>query len=97
MDAHEGDGAAVSEAMVDKRDRWLEITRPSEDRAIVRDDGLDHLYVEIVKEDLMVSMLDNGAGGEYTRSWVDITLDREAALELRNFIDQWLDTSVSLE
>jgi hypothetical protein len=98
VDADEGDGAAVSGTGIDRRDRWLEITRPSSNAAVIRDDdGLDHLYIDIVKEGLMVSMQDNGAGGEYARSWVDITLDRESALELRNFIDQWLDTSVSLE
>lgn len=87
----------MSEVRIDRRDQSVEFTRPSEDKSIMsEDDGLDRLYVEIVEGVFVVSMLDNGAGGEYTRSWHDIVLDREAALELRGFIDAWLDSPVSL-
>lgn len=88
----------MSEVKILARGNWMEFTRPSTNQYIIsEDDGLDCLNVAVVEEGLQVSMRDDGASGEYARSWADIVLDRAAALELRGFIDEWLDSPVSLD
>lgn len=86
----------MSVVEIERAGKGIEFSRPSTNQSVIReDDGRDWMTVSDMGSGLELSVLDSGAGGEYARAWADIMLDREAALELRGFIDAWLDTGVS--
>ena len=88
----------MSEVTIERKEDWIEFSAVSASDSVRRwDDGKDWLIATARPGGLELSMLDTGAGGEYARSWVDFTLDRESALELRGYIAAWLDSPVSLD
>lgn len=88
----------MSEVTIERKGDSVEFSAPSINGSVRQyDDGREWLTVTALPGGMEFSMLDNGAGGEYTRSYVDIVLDRQAALELRGYIAAWLDSPVSLD